>query len=160
MFLMSLNTGFDIKFIDGVDGDAVADKAIPGNTKEGLSPLPGVTALIMEDDINWSFRLKESLSAIAVNINHLESQRLGDQYVFDRKNPYTLTWDIIYLGSCLESVPKKDVAATFYDDTVPSRENTTEHYLAILNHFRAPQKHRIVIEAQAPVCTYGYSVTR
>ncbi|OLL23203.1 Procollagen galactosyltransferase 1-B [Neolecta irregularis DAH-3] len=42
MVLMALNTGFDIKFIDGVYGKTVPDEIIPGNTRDGLGGAPGV----------------------------------------------------------------------------------------------------------------------
>ena len=103
------------------------------------------TALILEDDADWDTALKDQLVQFASHTRSLAGARIvpANQSAKSSKtrpeNPYGLTWDLLWLGSCANPKAPEDTR-TFSD-------------------VNGGQMHFVWYARGGMACTYGYAVT-
>lgn len=150
-------SGFNVDYIDGVAGDTVSDKVLPadsvreklgaGNIGSWRAHMDAVhaviagnysTALIVEDDIDWSVDIKKQLSEFAAGSRALTQPLAGaapnvayadptflshdatwDPITLDAAappktldplvSPYGDNWDIMWLGHCGARMPSPEL---------------------------------------------------
>ena len=154
MSLMATATGIELSFIDGVRGEDVPDKVLPpgaeklllsagsrGNWRAHMDALNGVirenlaTALIIEDDVDWDFRIKRQLVQFARGTTALTQPLRGGRLDFadptfpnpsskasrvdidmnaapdtmvPSESPYGDLWEVLWLGHCGTNFPQPD----------------------------------------------------
>ncbi|MCO5613693.1 hypothetical protein L7F22_067971 [Adiantum nelumboides] len=117
------------------------------------------TALILEDDIDWDFRLKEILSRSIEPLNHLMrgSESIKQSRKYNKQNSRQswvqagrkADWDILRLGTCVELPHTKEAKAksvnldsvpftVFRDSSVPDIGWISRPYQKLLSTYKIP----------------------
>lgn len=110
LVLAAANTDLRVDFIDGLSNDAVADKALPPDTKPSdfghgiigswrahMNAIQRVvatnisSALIMEDDQDWDVRIKSQMVDFARGVRALTQPLIGSEHPIDSGSDYSLT---------------------------------------------------------------------
>ena len=119
--------------------------------EKGLS-----SALILEDDVDWDIRLKTQLEEFAVGSRYLLNAT-GSAKIH---SPYGDNWDVLWLGLCVDGLPKDDdrIFTIFDDPSVPNFAN-----LRVSNNEQHLKEHgehsRLIHMAGAPICSFAYAVS-
>jgi len=171
--LASSLTGFDVEWIDGIDGNNVPKKSIPSIFNPGTaSKVIGCwrahmnsyativknhvsSALILEDDADWDVSLKNQLQNFAVG-----SQILQGENTHPLRSAYGDNWDLLWLGHCGSSPHPDDPRryAIENDPTVPPiKHRVNEVDTPDMGEFSDTT--RIVYTASSGFCMYGYAVS-
>jgi GR25 family glycosyltransferase involved in LPS biosynthesis len=110
------------------------------------------SALVLEDDVDWSVQIREQTRKVAKAIVELTEQKAG------LETPYGLDWDVIWMGHCGDPPEFKKVRhVTYKDPTVPPFEkyrNINKHVITQLKQGR-----RAVHFSVGPICTWAYAVS-
>jgi hypothetical protein len=87
------------------------------------------TALIMEDDNDWDLNLKQQIPRILNALNDLTRQPArAEQDGVVRGDLQNEPWDVLYLGTCMESASLSDRLGRITFVPIPSdNENVAEH---------------------------------
>ncbi|KAF2816535.1 uncharacterized protein BDZ99DRAFT_407432, partial [Mytilinidion resinicola] len=129
---------------------------------------PLSTAIILEDDVDWSIHLRRTqIPLAAAALRALLSPNTTSTYW----GP--LTWELLHLGHCgdflaspydnpslapyLANAPSHTYS-TYHDPTLPPRSRLrpqTAEFLGAL-----PEQTRLLHPSRWPLCTFGYAVTR
>ncbi|KIV88243.1 hypothetical protein PV10_07945 [Exophiala mesophila] len=167
--------GFQVEYLPGVRPDDIADQAIPSNWDTGQRN-PGAlgcwrahmnvlqkiisegiqSALITEDDADWSPFLKDQLFEIATGSRALQNSPDSTP------SPYGHNWDFLWLGH--NRVGPTDSKQEFWvienDFTVPPPSHRNSRWRQ--THVPDEVTHndtRLFFRAYAGMCLYGYAVT-
>jgi hypothetical protein len=162
-------TGFDVDFVDGVDGEKVPfrpytmDKkaGIVGSWRAHMNVLRdmvqrGVSSmLVFEDDTDWDVSLKHQLKQFARGSRFLLNQNDTDSL----NSPYGEGWDLLWLGTCgtLDYpadnrrfvIPQDPTAGIWLRDYNPKPEMSPW----------PDSQTRIVFVPLFGVCTFAYGVS-
>ena len=146
LVLMSSYANLSITIVPGVK--SVADNALPAPRTPGtLRPEEYAvwrahaniwrkvieddlsTALILEDDNDWDVNLKEQVPRIMSALEEIRTPRSRDEDVAVVRGGQELEgWDILYLGSCMETAMTSDPQGRKVVVPIPSdRENVASH---------------------------------
>lgn len=109
------------------------------------------SALILEDDADWSMDIREQMPRIAKAVVELSGA------AHQRAYPYGQEWDVLWMGHCSDPPDFSKPHVIFEDNTsVPM-----EQYLGINRHVAEllNEGQRCVHFSQNPVCTWAYAVT-
>lgn len=110
------------------------------------------SALVLEDDVDWSIEIREQTRKVAKAVLKLTEQKAGPD------TPYGLDWDIIWMGHCGDPPDFENKPYVAYnDDTVLSLdkyENINQH---VTTQLKAGQ--RAVHFSSSPICTWAYAVS-
>ncbi|KAF2789696.1 glycosyltransferase family 25 protein, partial [Melanomma pulvis-pyrius CBS 109.77] len=132
------------------------------------------TALILEDDVDFSLHLRSTqtpLAAAAIRTllspnphphPHPSPATTADQ------NPHywgpPSAWELLYLGHCADLIPPSLLPATphlaYHDPSAPPPAHLTPQTHALLSALRAPPATRLLHRSHWPLCTFAYAVTR
>jgi GR25 family glycosyltransferase involved in LPS biosynthesis len=174
--LTSALTGFDVEWLLAVAAEDVSTKAAPPTWNHSLQS-PGAlgcwrahmdamqhivhdhisTALILEDDADWDILLKSQLHQLSDAMH-----KLTNTTTFFPTNPYTLNWDLLWLGHCRagpSSLPQQ-IYTVPHDPTVPPIPHRRakwrqQHIPPFILH----NSNRVIFRAYAGMCTAAYAVT-
>ena len=168
-------TNIDFEFIDGVNFDDLSPKSVPydwdwekfGATTAGckrahLNALARIvkdsiqSALILEDDIDWDYWLKDQMAAYAYGVTDLQSSSTD-------WSPYGSRWDLHAIGTCRSGpdVSSKEVHIIHQDPTVPPASRRWAQWAT----GRIPPEvlsntTRLVYPAARIMCMYAYAVSQ
>ncbi|OQU96127.1 hypothetical protein CLAIMM_02255 isoform 1 [Cladophialophora immunda] len=167
--------GFDVDYIPGVKVEDVVEKAAPSNWDYNTQT-PGAlgcwrahmnvlqkivaeriqSALIIEDDADWSPFIKDQLSELAAGARAL--QKSSDSTL----SPYGHDWDLLWLGHNRigPTDEEQNVWIIDHDFTVPPlhRRNSRWRQSHIPDDALRNDT-RLFFKAYAGMCLYGYAVT-
>ncbi|KAI1803550.1 glycosyltransferase family 25 protein [Daldinia bambusicola] len=188
--LTSALTGFEVRWVDGVRGETIPDKAVPfgadrktlwetnlGSWRGHMNAIRRIveedlgSALIMEDDMDWDVRLKPQLEKIAQGARALFPSSPSSS---KPNSPYGDDWDLMWLGHCGEVFPEtldenKEKPADDPGVRYMSRKFAIENdptvpprdKLTGLVDFRSrPAFTRWVHVTGAPICTFAYALSQ
>ncbi|KAK5101997.1 hypothetical protein LTS08_004457 [Lithohypha guttulata] len=117
------------------------------------------TALILEDDQDWEYHIKDQVEAVAQAFRSLQED-LVDKTT--NKSPYGDSWDMLWLGHC-RAAPHNDeenIVILGNDPTVPP---TDERHSSWYQQHVPPEvisnTTRLAFELHKGMCTFGYGVT-
>lgn len=110
------------------------------------------SALILEDDMDWSTQIRQQTPLIASAVLNLTAQSPEPGY------PYGQDWDVLWLGHCSDP-PELDKPHVLYPDPTAAEDINTyrglnKHIKTVLNGSQ-----RAVHFSTSPVCTFAYAVT-
>jgi hypothetical protein len=110
------------------------------------------SALVLEDDVDWSVEIREQTRKVAKAILELTEQKAGPE------TPYGLDWDVIWMGHCGDPPEFKKVRHVAYKD---STVLPFERYRNINKHVitQLKQGQRAVHFSVGPICTWAYAVS-
>lgn len=112
------------------------------------------TTLILEDDADWDVDIRTQIVKVAEAVRNLtQSTVLEDSEDPDKKYPYGMNWDVLWLGHCGSSILEKQV--NFHDPTIPPE---AESFNPLVKSNVG--KLRYVHETVDPLCLYAYAVTQ
>ena len=100
------------------------------------------TALILEDDNDWDINLKEQVPRILDALEEIRTPRAREEEDAVVRGGQELEgWDILYLGSCMETAMTEDPQGRKVVIPIPSdRENVAAHnYNWVRPHFSSVQ---------------------
>lgn len=168
-------TGFDITWLEGVKFDDLSPKAVPeawdferdpkntvGCWRAHLNAMQYIvdnhiqSALIMEDDTDWDWFLKDQLETFSQAVSELQAPASSSD------SPYGGSWDMLWPGHCRIGPTDDDQDIHFVgnDPTVPPLP---------FRHSKWRQKHilpattsnttRSVFKAYAGMCAYAYALS-
>ncbi|KAL4748436.1 hypothetical protein BDW72DRAFT_214817 [Aspergillus terricola var. indicus] len=109
------------------------------------------TALILEDDVDWDIALRSQMMNISMAVRNLTRAPETD------RSPYSLEWDVLWLGHCGERWDESIETIVFNDTHVCPHEDYRGFWpdeIALL-----PDLKRTVYRSSSPVCTFAYAVT-
>ncbi|KAL4994179.1 hypothetical protein BDV10DRAFT_9881 [Aspergillus recurvatus] len=109
------------------------------------------TALILEDDVDWDTALRSQMMNISMAVRNLTRALETDQ------SPYSLEWDVLWLGHCGERWDQSIETIVFNDTHVCPHQDYRGFWpdeIALL-----PDLKRTVYWSSSPVCTFAYAVT-
>lgn len=118
------------------------------------------TALVLEDDVDWDYHIKDQVEAIATAFRGLQrnATRLADH-----NSPYGNSWDVLWLGHCRAGPQEHEeiIYAISNDLTVPPVSKRHSKW----TNFHIPDvavqnDTRVAFKVQRGTCTFGYAVTR
>jgi hypothetical protein len=110
------------------------------------------SALVLEDDVDWSVDIRKQTSEVAKAVLELTGQRAGHDA------PYALDWDIIWMGHCGDPPDFKHKPFVAWDDRtvlpLDRYENINRHVTTQLG-----EGQRAVHFSSSPICTWAYAVS-
>ncbi|KAM0723668.1 hypothetical protein Q7P37_000656 [Cladosporium fusiforme] len=110
------------------------------------------SALVLEDDVDWSVEIREQTLKVAKAVLKLTEQKAGPD------TPYGLDWDIIWMGHCGDPPDFKNKPYVAYnDDTVLPLDKYENINHDIITQLKAGQ--RAVHFSSSPICTWAYAVS-
>ncbi|KAK9344635.1 hypothetical protein V1522DRAFT_452986 [Lipomyces starkeyi] len=117
------------------------------------------TALIFEDDIDWTPDVKRTFETLSLQMQN-STVRLLEPSDYERANaPYGLDWDILYVGSC-----KHALIQIWDDPDVPDARHLTQKTLQALKEFGLTDAEigtkRVLVPAYRTECNTAYAITR
>ncbi|PQE07973.1 glycosyltransferase family 25 protein [Rutstroemia sp. NJR-2017a WRK4] len=189
--LISSLTGFKIDWIDGVKGETIADKAVPygvdrvklwesnlGSWRGHMNAVRAIvernltSALILEDDMDWDYRLKSQLLTFSSG-SHFVQYPHSSSMPSSFHSPYGDNWDLLWLGHCGEVFPEtldeyKDRTPNDPEIELLSRKYiiTSDPTVPPATHFKGFQnltqhEHtRWVHTTGGPICTFAYALSQ
>jgi hypothetical protein len=110
------------------------------------------SALVLEDDVDWSVEIREQTRKVAEAVVRLTQQNPSTDA------PYGLDWDVIWMGHCGDRTDLDiKLHVTYQDPTVIS----FERYRSIDNQVTTQLRegHRAVHFSTGPICTWAYGVS-
>ncbi|QDS68509.1 hypothetical protein FKW77_010876 [Venturia effusa] len=110
------------------------------------------SALIVEDDVDWDFRLKAQLQLVSDQIRNLTNPSGADQ------SPYGTAWDVLWIGHRGDRPESPAAYAQYLDDSHVLTHNYNGWSKSSLIQF-IPEGLRRIQQTVQPVCTFGYAVT-
>ncbi|KIX97765.1 uncharacterized protein Z520_06543 [Fonsecaea multimorphosa CBS 102226] len=167
--------GFEVDYIPGVKAEDVSEKAAPSNWDHDAQN-PGVlgcwrahmnilqkivaeriqTAMIIEDDADWSPFIKDQLFELATGARAL--QKSSDSV----PSPYGHDWHLLWLGHNRIGPTDQDqnIWVIDHDFTVPPLQHRNSRW----RQSHVPEDAlrndtRLLFKAYAGMCLYGYAVT-
>ncbi|RDW77211.1 hypothetical protein BP6252_05264 [Coleophoma cylindrospora] len=177
MSLQASFTGIKFKWIQGVKGESVPEKAVPpawpiaadkkgvlGSWRGHMNIIQRMakdniqSALIMEDDADWDVMLKSQLLEFARGTRYLQAAQQ------DSVSPYGDDWDILWLGIC-KSKNDDGKDQQYYiinkDPTVVPAElrTATGRFPNVPPQILSDKYTRVIYEPSGGGCTYGYAVS-
>jgi len=110
------------------------------------------SALVLEDDVDWSVEIREQTRKVAEAIVELTDQKAGSE------TPYGLDWDVIWMGHCGDPPDFEQVRHVTYEDPTVL---PLEKYRNINKHVTTQLKpgQRAVHFSVGPICTWAYAVS-
>ncbi|KAI9666765.1 MAG: hypothetical protein M1831_001541 [Alyxoria varia] len=189
LLLASKLSGIDVNIIDGIHGDAIKHKSLPGNRNKNLaSSVIGAwrahinaldevvrqdlsSALIMEDDVDWDIRLKSILQDYALSSRALVSGDKPKDYSFtelpstnppNQHSPYGDGWDVLWLGHCQMHLPETGIVTHPNDTTVPEDRHLRSFIEGEATPLTRYPPHTRAIFRGVPdgTCSLAYAVTQ
>lgn len=114
------------------------------------------SALIMEDDVDWSVDIRNQTSLIADAVLELTDQK-GWLKRKKHGQPYGDNWDVLWLGHCSDPPDMLQPIVRFKDASVISWDK----YRAIDRYMTTvlEEGERGVYKSFNPVCTFAYAVS-
>jgi hypothetical protein len=110
------------------------------------------SALVLEDDVDWSVQIREQTRKVAKAIVELTEQKAGSE------TPYGLDWDVIWMGHCGDPPDFKQVRhVTYGDPTVLPLEKYRNINKHVTTQLEPGQ--RAVHFSVGPICTWAYAVS-
>jgi hypothetical protein len=110
------------------------------------------SALVLEDDVDWSVDIREQTRKVAKAIVELTEQKAGSE------TPYGLDWDVIWMGHCGDPPQFKKVRHVTYEDpTVLPFEKYRNINKLVITQLKRGQ--RAVHFSVGPICTWAYAVS-
>ena len=110
------------------------------------------SALVLEDDVDWSTEIREQTGKVAEGVLELTGQQAGVD------TPYGLDWDIIWMGHCGDPPDFEHKPQVSWDDKtvlpLDDYENIDRH---VITQLREGQ--RAVHFSSSPICTWAYAVS-
>jgi hypothetical protein len=110
------------------------------------------SALILEDDVDWSVDIREQTLKVAKAILELTKKQAGND------TPYGLDWDVIWMGHCGDPPDFEHKPYVAYKDptVVASKkyQNINKHVTTQLK-----EGQRAVHFSTSPICTWAYAVS-
>jgi hypothetical protein len=110
------------------------------------------SALVLEDDVDWSTNVREETGKVAKAVLELTGQQAG---VNAR---YSLDWGIIWMGHCVDPTDfKHKPSVTWDDETVlplDRHENIDRHVVTQLK-----EGQRAIHFSSSRICTWTYAVS-
>lgn len=163
-------TGFKFKIVDGVDGNAVDEKALPytmeitrnevGCWRAHLNVLRDMvqrgvsTALVLEDDIDWDVSLKAQMTQLGY----------GSRFITDTPqdviphSPYGQGWDLLWVGHCKSNFspnnPRRWVIPNDW-----SAKSWMDYSFGNPDMTQYNPHTRVIFETNQGCCTAGYAIT-
>lgn len=110
------------------------------------------SALVLEDDVDWSVDNREQTRKVAQAVVKLTEQKAGTD------TPYGLDWDVIWMGHCGDPPDFKNKPYVAYKDPTVL---PFEKYRNINKHITTQLKEgqRAVHFSAGPICTWAYAVS-
>ncbi|KPI36495.1 uncharacterized protein AB675_4323 [Cyphellophora attinorum] len=175
--LTSALTGFNVEWLPAVLAEEVSAKAAPptwnytlqtpgalGSWRAHMNAVQHVlhnrlpTALILEDDADWDVLLKSQLHQLSDAMYKLSYTTQSEP-----SNPYTLNWDLLWLGHCRagpSSLPQQ-IYTIPNDLTVPPiphrRAKWRQQHIPL---FIRQNSTRVMFRAYAGMCIGAYAISR
>ncbi|KAF8422968.1 hypothetical protein EV426DRAFT_534744 [Tirmania nivea] len=185
--MMALIAGYlDLEFtmVEAVNGSLISDKAKPYDVRHppqntvrpaelgcwrshanlwahiassGIS-----SALILEDDIDFSASIREIMSGVDTHLQRLTGARGGESYGVTNSDS---SWDVLTLGHCYGGGEEGPPAAKF-PKAAKIWEAWVDQYAPAQSRYRTylplswSNKIRVLLPTYAPFCTTGYAVTK
>ncbi|KAK9241922.1 hypothetical protein V1506DRAFT_549181 [Lipomyces tetrasporus] len=184
MNLLAYSYGLKLKLLPGVSGADISSKAIPdevpqrlreselgcwrahANAWRYLLESDMDTALVFEDDIDWTPDVKQTFETLSLQMQN-STVRLLEPSDYERANaPYGLDWDILYVGSCKHGANPdfKPLIQIWDDPDVPDARHLTQKTLQALKEFGLTDaeigKKRVLVPAYRTECNTAYAITR
>lgn len=179
MRLIASYMGLNFTYIPGVNGSTITNKALPYdiNKPPPKPPTPAElgcwrahanvwaqvidenlsSALILEDDIDFTVGIREVLSSISTHLQTFTGATHGEDYGLVDDN----SWDILHLGHCFSAGPPPDthpvssqIFAAWEDEYAPDWYNHT----SVLPNAKSP-KIRALHPTFKVACTQAYVVS-
>ncbi|KAI9824328.1 MAG: hypothetical protein M1819_000888 [Sarea resinae] len=126
------------------------------------------TALIVESDVDWDVRIKDSMPLLAEGVQQISNlpalappRHARDVSSFKApSSPYGDNWDMLWLGHC-GAYPGKGSGRiyTYHDPTVPRREKEFAFGGQPTGEQHPFNETRLVYENAEAVCSYGVAVS-
>lgn len=172
-------TGITLDVMEGARGEDVSNKSIPAHDGpdakwKGAAFLGTAgcwrshmnfirkmvadnihSALVVEDDADWSVYLKDQLEHVAA----------GTQYITNSTSttsPYGNDWDMLWLGHCGSSFSKKERTRRYVienDPTVVAPNHYNLHYHPNMKAAGYSDSSRVVYRPGIVTCTQGYALS-
>ena len=130
------------------------------------------SALIVEDDVDWDIRIRSLLTTFSKSSRALLKSPSSTLNFHDISNPiasqlfpYGDDWDVLWLGHCGMSIPKKDekegIVVQYNDLSVPEtqylRSWETDKPTPLTIY---PNHTRVVVHEKGGVCSLAYAVSQ
>lgn len=116
------------------------------------------SALIFEDDADFSIGIRDILERISIQLQEVEGARNGEPYGLVDGN----SWDVIALGICYHEGPDPEknpkaaqMSRGWFDPYAPESDHLSEKYLP-----GGSKRVRVLTLAKGMACTHAYAVSR
>lgn len=183
--LTSSLTGIQLDWIDGVVGSSIPNSAVPygvnrtqlwesnlGSWRSHMNAIRRivedkiVSALIIEDDMDWDVRLKIQLTQVAKGARYVQkSQSTRERsHVASIGSPYGDNWDFLWLGHCGEIFPEtlpenEDKPAPRKYTIYPDNTLPRPHRLTGFQNYTEHASTRWVHVTGGPICSFAYALS-
>ncbi|KAK9468819.1 hypothetical protein V1512DRAFT_257979 [Lipomyces arxii] len=184
MNLLAAYSDVKLNLIPGVDGKTMSRKEIPDHTPKDVRQTElgcwrahvnawrymldshHETMLIVEDDIDWDYNIKDILELLSTEIRKNTELRLKPMTNREQQTaPYGLDWDMLVLGQCNDEAnpARRDLYHSYEDPNSPSFSQIFERFIPHMSSLIDPTKigvQRVISPSYGPICTMGYAITR
>ena len=120
------------------------------------------TAIIMESDVDWDVRIKDSMPGLAEGSKAIADWPFEDpkhpQTSSEEISPYGNKWDLLWIGHC-GSAADGNGRIYAYNDTSAPDETHAWSFADRPGEGHRPKGTRIVFQMRKTVCTTGYAMS-
>ncbi|OAA69243.1 Glycosyl transferase, family 25 [Akanthomyces lecanii RCEF 1005] len=181
MTMLATSTNIRLILQDGVDGNAIHEKARPKGSHALRPEQLGCwrshanvwrkiieeriqTAIILEDDADWDVRIHDIFQDLSLEIRKGVLRKDKPTSYEVAHAPYGMDWDLLYVGTCWNINAEVRPPSHIYEDA--NAPNSTEMAFAYRNELEYwgadtsnGRRVRAITPSWYPVCTIGYAVT-